>query len=371
MIRQVLQGNIVDSDAQTLVNTVNTVGVMGKGVALEFRKRFPDMFQDYLLRCEAGEVRLGEPYLFRRLIPPWIINFPTKEHWRSVSRLDAIVRGLEYLAAHVAQWGVQSMAVPPLGCGNGQLDWAVVGPTLYRHLDRLTVPVDLYAPLDAPAAQLSRGFLARPDEAPPSGATRVEAGWVALAEIVGRLSEPKHAWPVGHTRWQKLAYFATASGVPTGMSFEERPYGPFSSDLKRVTARLVNNGVLTEVSRGPKLVQLLPGPAHGDAIERFRGELDSMESGVARTVDLMLRLDPQRTEIAASAHFVARSLVSEGQLAPSEMDVMNRVLDWKRRRRTPLAPSQVAMTIRELEGLDWLEVTASDDLPVEGDALFA
>jgi hypothetical protein len=238
-------------------------------------------------------------------------------------------------------------------------------------LDRLVIPVDLYAPLEAPAAQLSREFLADPRTAPSSGATRVEAGWVALAEIVGRLAESKYAWPVGHTRWHKLAYFATASGVPTGLSFEERPYGPFSPDLKRVLARLVNNGVLTEASRGSRLVQLLPGPAHGDAIDRYRKELERMEPPVTRTVDLMLRLDPERTEIAASAHFVARSLASEGRGMPSEMDVMSRVLHWKRRRRTPLDPSDVAVAIRELEGLDWLEVRTSDELPVEVDALLA
>lgn len=98
MIIDVRKGNLLDSDAQTLVNTVNTVGVMGKGVALDFKNRFPEMFDDYVARCKVGTVKLGEPYLFRRLFPPWIINFPTKEHWRSVSKLDDIVRGLDYLA---------------------------------------------------------------------------------------------------------------------------------------------------------------------------------------------------------------------------------------------------------------------------------
>src|SRR5713101_6553289 len=104
-------GDLFQSRAQTIVNTVNTVGVMGKGVALEFKKRFPEMYADYLRRCEKGEVRLGEPYLYPRLITPWILNFPTKEHWRSVSRLSDIVAGLNYLERHYREWGITSLAV--------------------------------------------------------------------------------------------------------------------------------------------------------------------------------------------------------------------------------------------------------------------
>lgn len=110
---KVILGDIFESEAQTLVNTVNCVGVMGKGIALEFKKRFPDMFEDYVKRCDAKEVRLGRPYLFRRMFFPWILNFPTKDHWRSVSRLQDIVKGLEYLRQHYKKWGITSLAVPP------------------------------------------------------------------------------------------------------------------------------------------------------------------------------------------------------------------------------------------------------------------
>src|SRR5437667_2509521 len=149
-----LEGDLFESSAQTLVNTVNCVGVMGKGLALEFKKRFPDMYEDYVRRCAAGQVRLGEPYLFRALLPPWILNFPTKDHWRSVSRLADIVAGLTYLERHYRAWGIESLAVPALGCNNGGLEWRVVGPTLYRHLSQLEIPVELYAPLGTPQVQL-------------------------------------------------------------------------------------------------------------------------------------------------------------------------------------------------------------------------
>src|SRR5262245_14784245 len=140
---KILLGDILQSKAQTLVNTVNCVGIMGKGVALEFKKRFPEMYEDYLRRCEARQVQLGQPYLYRSLLPPWILNFPTKDHWRSVSKIEDIVRGLGFLEQHYREWGITSIAVPPLGCGYGQLEWRVVGPTLNRHLKRLDIPVEL------------------------------------------------------------------------------------------------------------------------------------------------------------------------------------------------------------------------------------
>ena len=147
MIEKVLIGNLFETNAQTLVNTVNCVGVMGKGIALEFKQRFPEMYKDYVERCNRKQVRLGEPYIFRSLFPPHIINFPTKDHWRSVSRLSDIVRGLAYLEEHYLDWGVTSLAVPPLGCGSGGLEWKIVGPTLARYLQQLDVPVYLFAPL--------------------------------------------------------------------------------------------------------------------------------------------------------------------------------------------------------------------------------
>lgn len=158
---RVIQGDLFESQAQTLVNTVNTVGVMGKGIALEFKQRYPAMFDDYRARCDRSEVKLGEPYIYR---PPgggvpWIINFPTKGHWRTPSKLRDIERGLRYLVTNVSAWGIESPAVPPLGCGNGQLEWRVVGPVIYEHLDRLDIPVELYAPFGTPLVQLSEELL--------------------------------------------------------------------------------------------------------------------------------------------------------------------------------------------------------------------
>jgi O-acetyl-ADP-ribose deacetylase (regulator of RNase III) len=176
---EVQKGDLFESDAQTLVNAVNCVGVMGKGVALQFRKRFPNMYADYLERCKAGEVRLGEPYLFRGLLLPWILNFPTKDDWRSASKLSDIVSGLRYLACHYKEWGIESLAVPALGCGAGGLGWEVVGPVLYRELEALDLDVHLYAPVHVPDEQATVGFLR-------AGARRVGSGDTPGWEVESR-----------------------------------------------------------------------------------------------------------------------------------------------------------------------------------------
>ena len=119
---------------------------MGKGIALEFKKRYPAMFADYLARCRRHEVRLGEPYLFRDLGGAVIINFPTKGHWRSPSRLKDIDDGLEFFGKHAADCGITSVAFPPLGCGNGGLAWADVEPLIYRKLSGLPIEIEVYAP---------------------------------------------------------------------------------------------------------------------------------------------------------------------------------------------------------------------------------
>lgn len=159
-----LIGDLFESRAQTLVNTVNCVGVMGKGVAEQFKKRFPGMFEDYKRRTDRKSVRLGEPYLYRNSSGIQIVNFPTKNYWRSPSRLTDIEHGLDYLSSHVEEWGITSLAMPPLGCGNGGLEWSEVGPLIYRKLHTLPIDIEVYAPYGTPKQQLTEEYLAAPSQ---------------------------------------------------------------------------------------------------------------------------------------------------------------------------------------------------------------
>lgn len=138
------KGDLLGSKMQALVNTVNCVGVMGKGIALAFKTRFPVMFRDYKDRCFRKEVKLGEPYIFNEN-GRTIINFPTKQHWRNASTLEDIRKGLQYLAEHLEAWGITSLAIPPLGCGNGGLNWNDVKPLIEAYLPQ-HLQLEIYEP---------------------------------------------------------------------------------------------------------------------------------------------------------------------------------------------------------------------------------
>jgi O-acetyl-ADP-ribose deacetylase (regulator of RNase III) len=370
---RVLVNDMFKSNAQTLVNTVNTVGVMGKGIALEFKRRYPDMYTDYVLRCQRHEVRLGQPYLFRRATLPWIVNFPTKQHWRSVSRLQDIVQGLEYLEGHYRDWGITSLAVPPLGCGEGQLEWRVVGRTLYRHLSRFDIPVELFAPYGTPREELDPVYLQQDlweAEAASSSQrnNRIEPAWIALVEVVRRvLREPYH-WPVGRITFQKMAYFATELGIPTGLEYRRGSFGPFAPKLKQLETRLVNNGLIVEEQRG-RMFAVKPGPTFEDARLSYSKELTQWESVIDDLVDLFLRVSTTEAEVAATVHFAARSLRQTIGEKPTEREVLAEVMRWKQRRRPPLDERDVAATIRHLSRLRKLDIRPSEDLPLSETAL--
>ncbi len=139
-----VQGNIFQSPAQVLVNTVNTVGVMGKGIALEFKKLYPEMFKEYQLRCETGQLVIGKLFLYKT-INKWILNFPTKRHWRHPSRLEYIEQGLKSFASNYNQLNIHSIAFPALGCGNGELNFGrQVQPLMEKHLKNLLIDIFIY-----------------------------------------------------------------------------------------------------------------------------------------------------------------------------------------------------------------------------------
>jgi O-acetyl-ADP-ribose deacetylase (regulator of RNase III) len=130
---EIVKGDILEAKAEALVNTVNCVGVMGKGLALQFKQAFPANFVAYQSACRAGEVVPGSMFIFDRgklAAPRYLINFPTKRHWRDDSRIEDIRSGLESLVADVRRLGVRSIGVPPLGCGLGGLNWRDVRPMI-------------------------------------------------------------------------------------------------------------------------------------------------------------------------------------------------------------------------------------------------
>lgn len=138
-----VKGDIFSSPAKIIVNTVNTVGVMGKGIALEFKNRYPDMFQTYKNICQEGKLDIGMLYLWKKS-EKWVMLFPTKKHWRNPSKLEYIESGLKKFADNWDRLGTDSIAFPRLGCGNGGLDWNVVKPLMEKYLQDIPMQVYVY-----------------------------------------------------------------------------------------------------------------------------------------------------------------------------------------------------------------------------------
>jgi len=362
-----LIGNLFESKAQTLVNTVNCVGVMGKGVALEFKKRFPAMFDDYLLRCERKEVSLGAPYLYEDLSGARIVNFPTKDHWRSPSRLQDIERGLEFLAQRIGEWGIPSLAMPPLGCGNGGLEWAEVGPLIYRKLHELPIKVEVYAPYGTPMHQLSLEFLSSPSQIGLAGKGRkhekLNPAWVALVEVLRELGRQPYANPVGRTIFQKICYVVTEMGVPTGFEFGKGSYGPFSDDVKLALHDFANRNWLQEARLG-RMIALRVGPEYEQDRAKYEEQIKRYHGKIIKTVDLFSRIkSTEQAEEVITVLYASRQLK---QIKPAaeigEQQLLDYILDWKKSWKNEEKKSALANAIRNLVLLEWMRVQISDSM---------
>ena len=371
---KILVGDILKSKAQTLVNTVNCVGIMGKGIALEFKNRFPEMFKDYAQRCERHEVRIGQPYLYKNLFGQQIVNFPTKEHWKSVSKVSDIEKGLEYLLAHYNHWGITSIAIPPLGCGNGQLEWKVVGPLIYKHAKKMGIPVELYAPYGTIPVELTESFLQGAKNITDAKINRphkenlaFNPAWVGLVEILHRIEKQPYHYPIGRTIFQKIAYVATQQGLPTGFKYQKSSFGPFSKELKLAESKLINSNLLQEERLG-RMFEVKVGSSFEEYRKRYESLLQEYGDVIEKTTDLFMRVDTTQAETLATVIFTATALKQKSKSPVSEMDVLEAVMKWKQRRRPRLDKTAVASTIRNLGMLKWLDTQPDERLPVSEDS---
>ena len=362
-----LIGDLFESPAAAWVNTVNCVGVMGKGVAQEFKKRFPAMFEDYRERCDHKVVRLGEPYLYRDASGRLIVNFPTKDHWRSPSRLADIERGLDWFAAHAAEWGLTTVSMPPLGCGNGGLEWAEVGPLIWRKLHALPIDVEVYAPYGTPKSELTPDFLSAASQMSLEGkgrqADKLNPEWVVLMEVLRELGQQPYANPVGRTIFQKICYVVTEMGVPTGFEFSKGSYGPFSPDVNRALHVFANRNWLHEAPLG-RMIALRVGEQYErdrvgllEPIARHRKKID-------KAVDLFSRIkSTDQAEVVMTVLFASRELKqARPNQEVTEQQLFDYILEWKKAWRTDEKRPALASAIRNLVMLEWMRLSPSESL---------
>jgi len=224
------RGNLLEADAEALVNTVNTVGVMGKGIALQFKKAFPENFKAYRKACDAKELQPGTMLVVesRELTgnPRFIINFPTKRHWRGKSKMEDIESGLAALVEEIQNRGIQSVAVPPLGCGNGGLCWSDVLPRIESAFAELPgIRVLVYDPAGAP---LLHGMMDRTKR------PKMTDGRAAVLCLMNRYLVPGYMYRLSMLEVQKLAYFMQVAGQDLKLRFQKHHYGPYADNLRKV-----------------------------------------------------------------------------------------------------------------------------------------
>ena len=367
-LMNIIIGDLFESRAKTLVNTVNCVGVMGKGIALEFKKRYPAMFEEYEQLCSRKEVAPGKPYHYSDLYGTSIINFPTKDHWRSPSKFSYIASGLDWFRANYKKYHITSVAFPPLGCGNGGLPWTVVGPLMYEKLHDLPIDIEIYAPFGTPVQQLSIEFM----EAHSSHSSWEMEGkralpfnkyWLFILYAINKMNHNRYSLNVGRTIRQKICYVLSRSGLPMGFTFRERSYGPFSAEVDQAVMTLSNANYMTEKQAG-QMIETVVSPSFSFPYWEFT---EQEIQAANRAIDLLCRIkNTDHAEMIATVLFSYDELKAQKSLEPRDIDVYQHIIKWKKRWEDS-KKEEVIRTIWNLASLGWMTPVVSGELQIDDD----
>lgn len=340
-------GNLLTAEAEALVNTVNTVGVMGKGIALQFKRAFPGNYRAYQAACARGEVRLGQMHVFdtgRIGRGRFIINFPTKGHWRSRSRRADIASGLEALVEVVRERGISSIAIPALGCGNGGLAWDTVRPMIEAAVAKMPgVTALVYPPEGAPdPASMPNATK------PPTMTGRIALLLVAIDRYIHRAQMQEVRDGISELEIQKVGYLLQELGAPLGLRYTRGTYGPYSEDLTHLLSDIEGHYLFGLGDRSAPVLELRPINITPETIEPATAMVVA-EPASTEPLDAMLELidgfeTPYSLELLATVHFAAV------QEPPSHeiRDLNARVAGWSLRKARMFTEQHVGLAADRL-----------------------
>lgn len=340
-------GSILTEDAEALVNTVNCVGVMGRGIALQFKNAFPANYKAYEAACKRGEVVPGRMYVYETgemINPRYIINFPTKRHWKGKSRLEDIEAGLNALKQEIRDRGIRSIAIPPLGCGLGGLDWRVIKPRIESALSEL---LELKAIVYEP-----QGY---PDESkgnPSTEVPRMTPGRAALVSLIERYLRGFLDPFITLLEVHKLMYFLQEAGEPLRLSYVKAEYGPYAENLRHVLHAIEGHLTVGYQDGGDvpgKRISLVPVAL--DDSSRFLSGKPDTQKRIERVAELVEGFEtPFGLELLSTVHWVMRK---EGALTSDE--VINSIYSWNERKKQ-FTPRQIRIAIDTLVRHEWVPV---------------
>ena len=339
-------GNIFDEDVEALVNSVNCVGVMGRGIALQFKNMFPANFHAYREACDRGEVQPGSMFVFENRSlggPRFIINFPTKRHWRSKSRMADVDRGLEALAKEIQNRGIRSVALPPLASGLGGLHWDEIRPRIETALGNLEdVKVIVFEPSDATSDR-------RPNRSQVAPA--MSAGNAVLIELIDRYLNGLLEPTISLLEIHKLMYFMQEAGQPLRLQYVQETHGPYAQNLRHVMRRLEGHFLSGYEDGGDapdKAIGLIPG-----ASQEARAFIDAetaTRTRFERVSDLVEGFEtPFGLELLSTVHWVAKDLS-----AKSNQEVIDGVYAWGAHKRK-FSEWHIGVALATLTSNDWIE----------------
>lgn len=350
---QFTTGDLLQSEAEALVNTVNCVGVMGKGIALQFKERFPDNYRAYRKAAEAGSIRLGKVFVFERSQlwgPRFLLNFPTKKHWRSRSRLQDIDEGLVDLRSVIVDRGIRSIAIPPLGAGLGGLEWPDVKALIRARLAELDdVEIIVYEPLNQAKPATSGVQHRRPRMTPGRAALLGLMGQYQLAAL-----DPHLTLLAVH----KLMYFLQAAGQELRLRFAPGPYGPYAENLRHVLSALEGHfisGFDREAADIPFMDIHVAPEAYGQAEAFLQGDSET-KANFNRVTNVIEGFESDfGLELLASVHWVAK-----GNPATTASQAQAALEAWSKR-KAMFELDHISAALERFREQNWLE--SSPDAP--------
>ncbi len=340
-------GDILSADAEALVNTVNCVGVMGRGIALQFRKAFPRNYDAYKAVCDREKLRPGMVLaheLHQLHDPQFIINFPTKRHWKGKSRIEDIASGLEALVEEIRRRNIRSIAVPPLGCGLGGLDWAEVRPMIERAFAALPdVQVLLYEPTGAPVIE----EMAK-ERKPPELTIGRAVLLCLMRRYLGALMDPS----VSLLEIHKLMYFMQETGEDLQLRYQKALYGPYAENLRHVLNLIEGHfisGYGDAEDNPDKQIELRPDAS--EQAETFLRNHPSAHKRFDRVTELIEGFEtPFGMELLATVHWIAKR---EG--ARSDEDAIAKTYAWNPRKRM-YKEAHIRLAWENLSRKGWLNL---------------
>lgn len=338
-------GNIFENtNVDAIVNTVNCVGVMGRGIALQFKKKYPENFKMYQAACKMGEVVPGKMFVFKNpslIAPYFIINFPTKRHWKYASRMEDIKSGLKDLVYTIKKHEIKSVVIPPLGCGLGGLDWNVVKPQIVSALSQLNnVNTTVYEPAGAPIAEKQVRNKKIPHMTP---------GRAALIKLMAEYLEGLLDPFISLLEIHKLMYFLQETGEPLRLKYCKAPYGPYAENLRHVLNAIEGYYILGYAEGGDaprKEISLMPGAL--EEADAFLENKDTTLCNMRKVTKLVKGFESAfGLELLASILWIVRN-----ENITNFPDIVKTMYNWNARKRQ-FSEFQVKKAFEVIQSRGW------------------